>query len=177
VKVSAFLGLSLDGFLARPDGSIDWLEPFHDPEDDAGYGAFFAEVDTLLVGRATWETVAGFADWPWAGRRVVVRTRRGLDARHGEEAAAGTVAALLARLAADGARHVYVDGGQTVGDALREGVLDELTVTVVPVVLGAGRRLWDGLPEQTWRLLDARRCARGLTQARYATRPAGAGGG
>jgi dihydrofolate reductase len=93
VKVSAFLGLSLDGFLARPDGSIDWLEPFHDPEDDAGYGAFFAEV------------------------------------------------------------------------------------SVVPVVLGAGRRLWDGLPEQTWRLLDARRCARGLTQARYAMRPAGAGGG
>jgi len=80
-RCAAFLAVSLDGFIARPDGGLDWLTPF---QGEHGYQAFFSTVDTLLIGRATWEVVQGFPEWPFAGKRVAVLTHRPLQARHGE---------------------------------------------------------------------------------------------
>jgi dihydrofolate reductase len=164
-RCAAFLAVSLDGFIARPDGGLDWLEPF---EGEHGYTAFIAGVDTILMGRATWEVVAGFPEWPFAGKRVAVLTHRPLAAAHGELALAGTPAAALEALAAAGARSVYVDGGAVVSQFLAAGLLDELTVNLIPTVLGSGIPLFQGaLPERRLALQSSRAWPSGLVQSRY----------
>lgn len=162
---AAFLAVSLDGFIARPDGRFDWLEPF---QEEHGYRAFFGSVDSVLVGRATWEVVAAFPEWPWAGKRVAVLTHRPLEARHGEAALSGAPAEVLARLEAEGARRIYVDGGAVVSQFLAAGLLEEFTVNLVPIVLGEGLRLFQGiLPERRLALVSSQAYPSGLVQLRY----------
>jgi dihydrofolate reductase len=165
-RFAAFVGASLDGYIARPDGGLDWLKPFEGEEH--GYGEFFASIDVLAIGRGTYDTVLGFPDWPYQGKRVVVCTRRPADPTHGEEFWNGTPRALAERLDGEGAKRVYVDGGALVSSFLREGLIDELTVTVVPIILGDGRPLFaKPLPEIALKLLHAQPFPSGLVQLRY----------
>lgn len=88
-RVSVYIATSLDGFIARTDGGLDWLDTVQLEGEDYGYAAFVATVNTMVVWRATWEVARGFDPWPWAGKRVLVLTHRPIDARHGEETHAG----------------------------------------------------------------------------------------
>lgn len=152
-KSSVFIATSLDGFIARSDGSIDWLDRANrliPPGEDCGYGEFIASVDTLVMGRHTFQQVLTFAEWPYGTLPVVVLSHRPLRI---PEAVARTVSAsqeapdeLVARLTARGARQLYIDGGQTIQSFLAAGLIDALTVTVIPVLLGTGRPLFGALP-------------------------------
>jgi dihydrofolate reductase len=164
-RTSAFVGVSLDGFLARPDGSIDWLTPFEG--DDNGYMPFFASVDTLVIGRKTYDFVQTIP-WPYAGKRCVVMTHGSVAGDHGERAYAGAPAPLLAELEAEGARHVYVDGGAVIRAFLAAGLLDELTVTFVPSLIGEGLPLFGGVNLESGLVLEQVRPIGGrLVQVRY----------
>ena len=170
LRCSAFLAMSLDGFIAREDGRYDWLGPFEG--EDHGYGAFFDAVDVMVVGRNTYEIVLGMPAWPYAGKRCVVLSHRPAPSRHGEEFATGTPREIADQLARTGARKAYVDGGAVVSDFLAAGLLDVLTVSIVPVVLGRGIRLFQGkLRESALALEECRSFPSGLVQARYRTRP------
>jgi len=148
-RVTAFLACSIDGYIAGPGDSLDFLRPYTVPDDDLGYGALFASADAMLIGRRTWETVCTFETWPYAGKRVLVRTHRPLEATHGEEKVQGSISEILAGL--QDLTHVYVDGGRTVRDALAEGVVDRLTLTLVPEIVGGGVPLFEtALPASTW---------------------------
>lgn len=173
LRVSVFLGLSLDGYIARDDHGLDWLGLVHtDPPEDTGYAALMASVDTLVVGRSTYDTALAFPEWPFGGKRVVVLTRRPLEPRHGEEAHEGSLADLVGRLANEGHRHVYLDGGNVVRQGLRAGLVTDLTLSWVPFVLGSGIALFErGLPERAWRLAASRAFPSGLVQATYEPRP------
>ncbi len=172
-RVSAFLGASLDGFIAEDDGGLGFLKPFE--REDNGYAAFYATVDTLLMGRKTYETVLGFGAWPFADRRVAVLTRSPRPSRHGERFLSGTPGEVLGLLAAQGARHVYADGGEVVTQFLADGCLDALVVTVVPVVLGTGVRLFARSPgRHRLRLESTRTFESGMVQLRYALEPGAA---
>ncbi|MGC1476461.1 MAG: dihydrofolate reductase, partial [Terriglobales bacterium] len=110
MTVSVFIGTSVDGFIARPNGDLDFL-----PEgggEPHGYDEFMASVDALVIGRKTFETVLGFATWPYGDKRVVVLSSRPVDlsaVRGGVvEQMAGTPAEIVAKLAATGAHHIYV---------------------------------------------------------------------
>ena len=167
-QVSVYIAVSIDGFIARPDGGLDWLERVQQPGEDYGYAAFMATVDALLVGRETYDTVLGFGAWPWEGKRVGVFTHRPLSPRFGEEALSGALGPVLDRLGEQGLRRIYLDGGQIVRQGLREGVVDDLALSVVPVLLGRGRPLFgEEVPERGWRLLGARSFDSGLVQLRY----------
>lgn len=160
MRRSVFMATSLDGFVARDDDCLDWLDRANKslPDgEDCGFADFLAGVDVLVIGRASFEIVLGFgaASWPYGQRRVVVLTRRplaplppALQARI--EASSEAPAALLERLRGEGCRHVYLDGGLTVQRFLAEGLVDELTLTVVPVLLGAGKRPFGPLPADQW---------------------------
>ena len=174
-KTTIYLACSLDGFIADEAGGVDWLEPFHDPDgtDDFGFGALMASVDALLMGRNTWDVVQQFSPWPYAGTPVYVRTRRPLPAKNGEIAVTGDIEDVLADLARRGHRHVYIDGGITAQDALSAGVVDEVTITTIPMVLGRGvvlfRRGWG---PHRWTLLRTHSNLRaGMTQATYTPHP------
>jgi dihydrofolate reductase len=141
-RCSVFIAASLDGYIARRDGTIDWLDAVQRPGEDYGFQAFFGSVDTLVIGRRTYETALGFPTWPYGGKNCVVMTHAAPPARHGERFHAGDPRPLLERLATEGARRVYVDGGVVIAEFLAAGLIDDLTISVIPVLLGDGARLF-----------------------------------
>jgi dihydrofolate reductase len=166
VQFAVFIATSLDGFIARADGGLDWLDPFHGEEH--GYAAFFAGVDALVIGRGTYDTVLGFPEWPYGGKRVIVFTSRPGAPRHGEELWSGEPSALAERLDREGVRRAYLDGGALIRSFLREGLVDELTINVIPLVLGSGIPLFaSGLPETPLRFVESRSYPSGLVQMKY----------
>jgi dihydrofolate reductase len=166
----AFVGASLDGFIARRDGAIDWLRPYEGAE--RGFTAFFASVDALVVGRATYDTVLAFDAWPYGRKRVYVLTHRPPTPLHGETFLSGEPGEVASRLAGDGVRRAYVDGGEVVSRFLAAGLLDELTLNLIPVVLGDGIRLFRvPLPERALRLDGTTAFPDGLVQLRYRIAP------
>ena len=146
--VSVFIGTSLDGYIARPNGEFDFL-PAGGGEPH-GYDEFIASVDALVIGRKTFETVLAFPDWPYGSKRVVILSSRPLDlsaVRNGVvEQMAGPPAEIVAKLAASGAHHLYVDGGITIQEFLRAGLVQRLIITRVPVLIGEGIPLFGALP-------------------------------
>jgi dihydrofolate reductase len=169
-RVSVFIAASIDGYIARDDGSIDFLDCVAWPGEDYGYANFFAQVDTLVVGRNTWEAVRGFPEWPWSGKRVVVLTHRVLPAQHGEETHAGDLRPLLRALQAQGVRRIYLDGGIAIRQGLREGVVDDMTVSTIPLLLGSGRALFGDTPLSSWDLDGIRHFPSGLVQCTWKAR-------
>lgn len=168
VRCSVFIAVSADGFIARLDGGIDWLNAVHREGEDYGYAQFVASVDTFVLGRSTYEVALGFPEWPYAGKRCVVLTHRPGEARHGERFFSGAPRELVASLQREGARHLYVDGGAVIRQFLADGLIDALTLSVVPVLLGQGLPLFEsGGREQRLELLGARGYESGLTQLRY----------
>jgi dihydrofolate reductase len=168
-QVSVFLGISLDGFIAGEGGDLAWLEDYSgDPPEATGYAELLREVDVLVMGRNTHDAVRGFDRWPYPGRRVVVLTHRSLEPRHGEERFDGFLPELLERLDGQGCRHAYLDGGGAVRQGLAAGVVDRLTLSWVPVILGKGITLFGSdLPRLRWRPEASRILPSGLVQVRY----------
>ncbi|MDD3444019.1 MAG: dihydrofolate reductase family protein [Zavarzinia sp.] len=168
-RVSVFIAVSLDGFIARTDGGIEWLAMVEDEHgEDYGYGEFFADCDVVVMGRNTFDMVAGFDPWPYAGKRVIVLSRRDADLPEGAEIRQGPVAELLLALAEDGAKRIYIDGGDTIRQALAEDLVDDMTLSHIPVMLGRGLPLFGPeVPHGRWQLLGARHFPTGLVQATY----------
>ena len=142
---AVFIATSLDGYIARRDGDIDWLVGRAEELGESGYDAFIAGIDCLVIGRGTYETALGFDSWPYEGRRVLVlssRVDQGADPR--VEVVRDLPAAVDALVAA-GVRRVYVDGGRVIQSFLAAGLIHELTITTAPVLLGEGLPLFGAL--------------------------------
>jgi dihydrofolate reductase len=170
VKVSAFVGTSVDGFIARKNGALDFLPP--GGGEPHGYDEFMATVDTLVIGRNTFETVLAFPSWPYGGKRVVVLSSRPMGSeamrRGAIEQMAGAPADIVAKLAARGAQHIYVDGGITIQEFLRAGLVRHLTITRVPVLIGDGIPLFGVLPRDIrLRHVATEAYASGLVKSEY----------
>ncbi|WP_394293898.1 dihydrofolate reductase family protein [Aeromonas rivipollensis] len=172
-RVSAFLALSLDGFIAGEGGDLAWLEPYSgDSQEETGYVALMASADLLLMGRNSYETVLGFPDWPYGDKPVTVLTPRPATPRAHVTFRQGALAQVLSELWQEGARHLYLDGGEVVRQGLQAGLVDELTLFWVPVVLGKGVSLFGGepLPERLVPLSTAV-LASGLVRVIYRPAP------
>jgi len=169
VKASVFIGTSLDGFIARADGSIDWL-PTGGGEEH-GYEAFIASVDALVIGRKTYETVLGFDAWPYGDKAVFVLSTRPLAAapRGAKvERMSGPPAEIARQLEARGVQHAYVDGGVTIQGFLRAGLIQRLIITRVPVLIGEGTPLFGPLPgDVALQHIATRHYQSGLVQSEY----------
>ena len=136
MRYSVFVGTSVDGFNARRDGAYDFLG---EGGEEHGYVEFMASVDTLLIGRNTFDVVAKMDVWPYEGKRVVVLSHRAVPGARGPvEVMSGEAGEIAEKLKASGAKHVYVDGGWTVQAFLRAGLIHDLTITRVPVLIGEG---------------------------------------
>ncbi|MCH9687109.1 MAG: dihydrofolate reductase family protein [Deltaproteobacteria bacterium] len=159
-----YVACSLDGFMAGPDNDLTWLpgsqgetgeskpEPPHGADQGGlGFDAFIADVGALLMGRQTYDVVAGFGGaWPYGDLPVLVATRGDLNPVHPTvRAVAGDIGVLVdrAREAARG-KDVYLDGGTVIRQALDAGLVDDLVVTMVPIVLGAGIPLFAGATQR-----------------------------
>ncbi|MFO0426516.1 MAG: dihydrofolate reductase family protein [Planctomyces sp.] len=148
-KVSVFVAVSLDGYIAREDGRLDWLDAANasvPKGEDCGFADFMKTVDTLVMGRRTYEKVLTFGMWPYGETPVIVMSSRPLafpatsegNLSHSSE----TPTELLHRLHRCGVRHIYVDGADTIQRFLVAGLVDDITTTIIPVLLGSGIRLF-----------------------------------
>lgn len=154
-RVRVYMAISLSGHVAGPDHDVSWLDDFHPepgtPTGALGFEDFLAQCGSMLMGRATHDTVLGFGVWPYGDLPVFVATRRPLQpASDTVTAVQGPIDALLATAkAAAGERDVYLDGGDLVQQALVADLVDELCLTVVPTVLPGGVRLFAELEDRT----------------------------
>lgn len=174
MKASAYIATSLDGFIARENGNIDWLPaPGKDESaEDYGYKEFMDTVDVLVMGRNTFEKVLTFPEWPYGSRPVVVLSHRPVNIpehlARSVEAMSCSPHDLVKRLSERGARHLYVDGGKTIREFLDEGLIQQLIVTQVPILIGSGIPLVGPLKRDIrLRHIKTRQFADGLVQSRY----------
>ena len=170
MKASVFIATSLDGFIARLDGGLDWL-PAGGGEPH-GYDEFIATVDAIVIGRKTFETVLTFDDWPYGTKRVIVLTSTpsALKAPQGAvcEMINGSPPEIVAHLASKGMKHLYVDGGVTIRGFLEAGLIQRMIITRIPVLLGSGIPLF-GLLSHDVRLehIATRSFPSGMVQSEY----------
>ncbi|MCH8909935.1 MAG: dihydrofolate reductase [Chloroflexi bacterium] len=172
-KVSVYIATSLDGFIARPDGTLDWLE--HDSDgEDYGFHEFFDSIDSMVMGRGTYEFVAASGEWPYGGKRTIVLSSTLSDSDIAQdlvgklEFMSMAPVDLVGLLAAEGARHIYVDGGITVQRFLRAGLVDELILSRMPVLLGSGIPLFGDLDADVQlEHVETQGFPSGLVQSRY----------
>ena len=174
VKASVYIATSLDGFIARPDGALDWLNGWQASAQDGDYGyqAFMDSVDVIVIGRATFETVLSFGQWPYAKKVVVLSSRPAPDlpllAQEQIEWLGLAPRALVDHLAAQGAQHLYVDGGKTVQGFLNAGLIDEIILTRIPILIGAGIPLFGAVTHDIrLHAIETRQFDSGMVQTRY----------
>jgi dihydrofolate reductase len=169
MTASVFIGTSVDGFIARPNGELDFLPEGGEPH---GYDEFIASVDAIVIGRKTFETVLAFQAWPYGDKRVVVLSSSPVDfsaVRGGVvEQMAGPPAEIVSQLEARGIKHLYIDGGVTIQGFLRAGAIQRLIITRVPVLIGEGVPLFGSVPRDIrLRHVATRHYASGLVQSEY----------
>jgi dihydrofolate reductase len=177
-RCTVFIATSLDGFIAREDGNIDWLTAYEDPAgEDYGFGAFMKSVDTLVMGRKTWDFVRTLTAWPYGKTPVVVLSSKKIDIPKPfakmVSSMSGKVDTIINALAERDMHHLYVDGGITIQRFLNSGAIQRLIVTRIPVLIGTGIPLFGKLERGDIRLrhVDTRVFSNGLVQSEYEVAP------
>jgi dihydrofolate reductase len=169
-RLSVFIATSLDGYIAAHDGSLDWLHAAAREGEDYGYDAFLASVDALAMGRGTYDHIASIDPLPFGDRPVFVFTHRPPAERPGVTFWGVRVDEAIARWTEAGFGHVYVDGGGLIRAFLAADAIDDLTITVAPVVLGDGIPLFEGGPGVELDLTGATPFPSGMVTLRYEVR-------
>ena len=173
LKTTANIATSLDGFIARLDGSLDWLPGADGSEttEDYGFQAFLDTVDALVMGRHTFEKVLTFGQWPYHVP-VVVLSSRPVEIpgalRQGVEWLCCAPSEVVDQLGLRGVEHLYVDGGVTIQRFLSAGLIQRVIITRVPVLIGSGIPLFGQLPHDLLlRHIQTRSYPTGLVQSEY----------
>lgn len=163
-RIQLFIATSLDGYIAREDGGIDWL--FHD--GDYGYRKFYAGIDTVVMGRKSWDIARTLEEKPFAGKRIIVFSRK-LKSSPGAEIARGNVAALVRKLRRAKGRHIWLlGGGQLVRDFVAANLIDDYFIFVHPILIGRGIPLFLKHKRDTkLKLKGAKAFKSGLVQLTY----------
>lgn len=174
MKVSVYIAASLDGFIARENGALDWL-PGSDGKsegEDYGFSQFMATVDVLVMGRYTYEMVLSFGRWPYGNKPVIVLSSNPLQIPGhliGKvEHKSCSPLELVRELEGSNVKHIYVDGGKTIQGFFRAGLVQELIITRVPILLGSGVPLFGELDsDQRLHHIDTRVYKNGFVQSTY----------
>ena len=170
MKASVFIATSLDGFIAREDGALDWLPA--DGGEPHGYNEFIATVDAIVIGRKTLETVLAFDAWPYGKTPVVVLSTTVSELRVPDGAVCdlmrGDPQEIVTRLAQRGMKHLYIDGGVTIQRFLEAGLIQRMIITRIPVLLGSGIPLFGPLSRDIrLKHISTRAYASGMVQSEY----------
>jgi dihydrofolate reductase len=177
ITAHVFIAISLDGFIARQDGDIEWLLQRDDPTEDHGYAAFIADIDMIVMGRGSYEKVLTLDTWPY-DRPVRVLSKKLADTPVPEalqdrvQFSNLSPKDLVEELAGQNVRRIYVDGGRLVQSFLREGLIADMVITTVPVLIGSGRQLFGALLKDIdLRLVSSHSFPSGLVQSTYRLAP------
>ena len=180
MKTSVYIATSLDGFIARENGDLDWLPGSHEGQShdseivDEGFGfqEFMDSVDVVVMGRNTYEMVLSTGQWPYGSKRVAVLSSK-LSQESDNlpktvEVRSGSPTELIKDLQESGAKHLYIDGGKTIQGFLNAGLIQEIIITRIPVLIGKGIPLF-GPVNKDLKLqhIETRSFANGFVQSKY----------
>lgn len=175
-KNSVFIATSLDGYIADKNGKIDWLHSIPNPNNDTmGYTTFINSIDALIMGRVTFETVLGFdGHWPYNKPVFVLsHTLNAIPESHKDKAflVRGNLTEILEQIHKKGFKRLYVDGGTTIRNFLKEDLIDDMVITTIPILLGGGASLFGELPnELQFELIETKTYLNQITQNHYKRR-------
>ena len=171
-KLCLFIAMSLDGYIAKPDGDISFLDEMNQEGEDYGYKAYIESVDTILLGRKTYDKILSMGvDSPYGDREVYVLTRTAHENSGKITFYSGDLKQLVTTLKSKSGKNIYCDGGaEIVQQLLNLDLIDEITISIIPVLLGKGIRLFDKTyPQQKLKLIESKSFLKGLTQLHYVT--------
>ena len=169
-KLCLFIAMSLDGYISKPDGDISFLDEMNQEGEDYGYTAYIESVDTILLGRKTYDKILSMGvDSPYGDREVYVLTRNAREHSGKTVFYSDDLRALVYDLKNKPGKNIYCDGGaEIIQQLLQAELIDQLTISIIPVILGSGIRLFDKIyPEQKLTLLESKSFTKGLTQLHY----------
>lgn len=150
---SVFIATSLDGYIADKNGGLEWLDSIPNPDNiDMGYNEFISQIDAIVMGRITFETVCGFdIDWPYQIPVFVLSntlTKIPEKFKRNATLVKGTLTEILQQIHQQGCHHLYIDGGTTIQGFLKEDLIDDMVITTIPILLGGGSPLFSELPNE-----------------------------
>lgn len=165
-RISVYIATSIDGYIARKDGSLDWLDRVGGFDEDYGFQKLIDSIDAVILGRNTYEIAARVPDWPYKGKRIVVLSNSLQTVREEAELFRGDLTQLASRLHSDDIKHIWIDGGITISQFLDLQMVDSMTLSVIPVILGSGIPLFN-TKELSCRLVSSQPYPSGLVQSTY----------
>lgn len=171
-RVKLYIACSLDGYIAREDGSIDWLTEYeNNSETDYGYSKFYASIGTVIMGRKTYEQVLGFGDWPYAEKKTYIFTRQSepLHREKNVEFISGDVGEFTRRLKENTDENIWLVGGsQLIRAFLEKDLVEDMIVFIVPIILGSGIPLFDRIGKEIrLKMINIERYESGLVGIEY----------
>lgn len=167
-KISIYIATSIDGYIARKDGSLDWLDRVGGFDEDYGFQKLLDSIDAVILGRGTYEIAAGVTDWPYKGKKIVVLSHSLKTVREEAEIFRGDLTELVSQLHSEGIKHIWIDGGVTISQFLNLGLVDFMTLSVIPILLGNGIPLFNVIGKEiTCRLVSSLSYPSGLAQLNY----------
>lgn len=167
-----FIAMSLDGYIAKPNDDLSFLKLVEKEGEDYGYAEFTATVDTIIIGRKTYDWVLkeiGSSHYDNGDRDVYVITRTERPGTGKTTFYTGDLAGLIQQMKAANGKNIYCDGGaEIITELLKNDLVDELIISVIPILIGDGTRLFkDGRPEQKLELISTKQFDKGLVQLHY----------
>ncbi len=174
-KLSLFIAMSLDGYIAKPNDDLSFLKIVEKEGEDYGYEDFTSQIDTIIIGRKTYDYVLkeiGPSHYDNGQRDVYVITRTERPKVGRTVFYTGDIAELIKHLKSEEGKNIYCDGGaEIVNELLKDHLIDEFTISIIPILLGSGTKLFkDGRPEQVLEFITAKTFETGLVQLKYERR-------
>lgn len=169
-QISVYIATSMDGYIAKENDGLDWLENINSPgcHEDYGFNEFLSSIDTMVMGRGTYKIASSVEDWPYKNKRVVVLSTSLPEVRKDAELYKGDINRLVQKLHTEGTKHIYIDGGATISQFIDAGLVDQMIISIIPVILGKGISLFKNLVNESWyELVSAQPYPNGLVQLKY----------
>ncbi len=171
-KISLFIAMSLDGYIAKPDDDLSFLKLVEKEGEDYGYAEFTSKIDTIIIGRKTYDYVIkeiGTSHYDNGQRDIYVITRTERPKVGRTTFYTGNLNELVGRLKSENGMNIYCDGGaEVINELLKHNLIDEFIISIIPVILGVGTKLFkDGRPEQALEFIEAKTFDTGLAQLHY----------
>ena len=169
-KVILYIAMSLDGYIAKPNDNLDFLKMVEEKGEDYGYGDFICTIDTVIIGRKTYDWVlTQVPEFPHANEKTFVITRTPRTTEGNIIFYSNDLKDLIHQLKSEPGKNIFIDGGaEIVNILLKDRLIDEFYISIIPILLGEGVRLFkDGRPEQTLKLIETKSFQKGLVQLHY----------
>ena len=169
-KIILFIACSLDGYIARPDGDIEWLSKVERKDEDYGYSKFIESIDAIAMGSNTYRQVLGFGEWPYEGKTTFVFSKSRLHTDRPDILfMPDSLESSILNMEARGFDNIWLmGGGELISSFYRSGLIDEYMISIVPFILGKGIRLFgDTEKEADLKLVSSKKYDSGLVQVHY----------